>query len=107
MSQISSALAYLQSTESKVMPTSPKTLAEQVKADIKNNLFGDLLTFPAPRKTEKRSNNFDPVKRGETVHAVNQLRRQGQRINEACGVIDVPVSSYQHWAMLLKIDFIK
>tara|TARA_R110000850_G_scaffold274950_1_gene413246 strand:- start:1318 stop:1641 length:324 start_codon:yes stop_codon:yes gene_type:complete len=107
MNQISSAVAYLHSTESKVMPKSFKTLAAQVKADIKSNIFGDMLTFPVPRKTEKRSNNFDPVKRGKTVHAVNELRRQGQRINEACGVIDVPVSSYQHWAMLLGIEFIK
>jgi hypothetical protein len=107
MNQESSTVAYVRSKESEIMPTNFEELAEQVKADIKSNLFGDLLTFPAPRKTEKRSNNFDPVKRGKTVHAVNELRRQGKRINEACGIIDVPVSSYQHWAMLLRIDFKK
>jgi hypothetical protein len=107
MSQISSAVAYLHSTESKVMPTSFKKLAAQVKADIKSNLFGDMLTFPVPRKTEKRSNNFDPVKRGATVHAVNKLRRQGLSPRQACDNLGIPYSSYQHWSMLLKIDFIK
>jgi hypothetical protein len=106
MSQIASVIAYLASKESAIMPTKFERLAEQVKDDIQSKLFGSLLEFPAPKR-ENRSTPFDPVERGHTVHAVNELRSQGKTAKGACAAIDVPLSSYRHWASRCRIKYIQ
>ena len=106
MSQIASAIAYLASKESIIMPTKFERLAEQVKEDIQSKAFGSLLEFPAPKR-ENRSTPFDPVERGQTVNAVNELRSQGKSVKEACAAFDVPLSSYRHWASRCRIKYIQ
>jgi len=106
MSQIASAIAYLCSKESTIMPTKFERLAEQVKGDIQNKLFGSLLEFPSPKKVNS-STPFDPVERGQTVRAVNELRSQGKTVKEACATIGVPMPSYRHWASRCRIKYIQ
>ena len=106
MSQIASAIAYLSSKESVIMPTKFERLAEQVKDDIQNKLFGSLLEFPAKKKVNS-STPFDPVERGQTVRAVNELRSQGKTVKDACKSIGVPVPSYRHWSSRCRIKYIQ
>ena len=106
MSQIASALEYLSSKESVIMPTKFERLAEQVKGDIQSKLFGSLLEFPSPKKVNS-STPFDPVERGQTVRAVNELRSQGKTVKDACKSIGVPVPSYRHWASRCRIKYIQ
>ena len=106
MSQIASALAYLSSKESAIMPTKFERLAAQVKDDIKSKLFGSMLEFPNPKKRVNRSTPFDPEERGQTVEAVNELRSQGKTVKEACKSIGVPVPSYRHWSSRCRIKYI-
>ena len=106
MSQIASAIAYLSSKESRIMPTKFERLAEQVKEDIQSKAFGSLLEFPAPKR-ENRSTPFDPVERGQTVNAVNELRSQGKTAKGACEAIGVPLTSYRHWSSRCRIKYIK
>ena len=102
-----SSKADLHTAEQKSIPTEFQELAKQVKADIENNLFGSLLIAPGPKAKQKRPSKFDHVKRGKTVSAVNDLRYQGLSSKAACKQLKVPYSSYQHWAMLLKVEFVK
>ena len=88
------------------MPTKFERLAEQVKEDIQSKLFGSLLEFPAPKR-ENRSTPFDPVERGQTVNAVNELRSQGKTAKGACEAIGVPLTSYRHWASRCRIKYIQ
>ena len=106
MSQIASAIAYLSSKESIIMPTKFERLAQQVKEDIQSKAFGALLRFPDPKR-ENRSTPFDPVERGQTVNAVNELRSQGKTAQGACETIGVPLSSYRHWASRCRIKYIQ
>ena len=106
-SAIASAIAYRPPRESIIMPTKFERLAEQVKEDIQNNLFGSLLEFPDPKKRVNRSTPFDPVERGQTVNAVNELRSQGKTVKEACVTIGVPMPSYRHWSSRCRIKYIK
>jgi len=105
MSQIASAIAYLSSKESTIMPTKFERLAAQVKDDIQNKLFGSLLEFPDPKKRVNRSTPFDPVERGQTVRAVNELRSQGKTVKDACKAIGVPMPSYRHWSSRCRIKY--
>ena len=107
MSQIASAIAYLSSKESRIMPTKFERLAEQVKKDIQGKLFGSLLEFPDPKKRVNRSTPFDPVERGQTVNEVNELRSQGKTAKGACEAIGVPLTSYRHWSSRCRIKYIK
>ena len=107
MSQIASAIAYLSSKESRIMPTKFERLAEQVKEDIQSKLFGSLLEFPDPKKRVNRSTPFDPVERGQTVNAVNELRSQGKTAKDACAAIGVPLPSYRHWSSRCRIKYIQ
>ena len=107
MSQIESALAYLASKESRILPTKFERLAEQVKEDIQSKLFGSLLEFPDTKKQVNRRTPFDPVERGQTVNAVNELRSQGKTAKDACGAIGVPLASYRHWSSRCRIKYIK
>jgi hypothetical protein len=106
MNQIASALEYLSSKESVIMPTKFERLAEQVKNDIQSKLFGSLLEFPSPKEVISNP-PFDPVERGQTVNAVNELRSQGKTVKDACAAIGVPVSSYRHWASRCRIKYIQ
>ena len=106
MSQITSAIEYLSSKESEIMPTKFERLAAQVKNDIQSQLFGSLLGFPSPKKVNS-STPFDPVERGQTVRAVNELRSQGKTVKEACATIGVPMPSYRHWASRCRIKYIQ
>ena len=106
MSQIASALEYLSSKESVIMPTKFERLAEQVKNDIQSKLFGSLLEFPSPKKVNS-STPFDPEERGQTVRAVNELRSQGKTVKEACAAIGVPMPSYRHWSSRCRIKYIQ
>ena len=105
MSQIASAIAYLSSKESTIMPTKFERLAAQVKDDIQSKLFGSLLEFPDPKKRVNRSTPFDPVERGQTVNEVNELRSQGKTVKEACAAIGVPIPSYRHWSSRCRIKY--
>ena len=107
MNQMASAVAYLESKESAILPTKFERLAEQFKEGIKNNLFGSLLEFPDPKKRVNRSTPFDPAERGQTVNAVNELRSQGKTVKEACAAVGVPMASYRHWASRCRIKYIK
>ena len=107
MSQIASAIAYLSSKESIIMPTKFERLVEQVKDDIQRKAFGSLLEFPDPSKRVNRSTPFDPVERGQTVNAVNELRSQGKTAKGACESIGVPLTSYRHWSSRCRIKYIK
>ena len=107
MSQIASAIAYLSSKESRIMPTKFERLAQQVKEDIQSKAFGSLLEFPDPSKRVNRSTPFDPVERGQTVNAVNELRSQGKTAKGACESIGVPLTSYRHWSSRCRIKYIK
>ena len=107
MSQIASAIAYLSSKESIIMPTKFERLAEQVKKDIQSKIFGSLLKFPDPKKRVDRSTPFDPVERGRTVNAVNELRSQGKTAKDACAATGVPLTSYRHWSSRCRIKYIK
>jgi|TARA_B110000908_G_C10022694_1_gene343637 hypothetical protein len=107
MSQIASAIAYLSSKESRIMPTKFERLVEQVKDDIQRKAFGSLLEFPDPKKRVNRSTPFDPVERGQTVNAVNELRSQGKTAKGACEAIGVPLTSYRHWSSRCRIKYIK
>ena len=107
MSQIASAIAYLSSKESIIMPTKFERLVEQVKDDIQRKAFGSLLEFPDPKKRVNRSTPFDPVERGQTVNAVNELRSQGKTAKGACEAIGVPLTSYRHWSSRCRIKYIK
>ena len=107
MSQIASAIAYLASKESIIMPTKFERLAQQVKEDIQSKAFGSLLEFPDPGKRVNRSTPFDPVERGQTVNAVNELRSQGKTAKGACEAIGVPLTSYRHWSSRCRIKYIQ
>ena len=107
MSQIASAIAYLSSKESIIMPTKFERLAEQVKNDIQSKLFGSMLEFPDPKKRVNRSTPFDPEERGQTVRAVNELRSQGKTVKDACAAIGVPMPSYRHWESRCRIEYIQ
>ena len=88
------------------MPTKFERLAEQVKEDIQSKAFGSLLEFPAPKRGS-RSTPFDPVERGQTVNAVNELRSQGKTAKGACEAIGVPLPSYRHWSSRCRIKYIQ
>tara|TARA_R110000796_G_scaffold135597_1_gene251678 strand:+ start:115 stop:441 length:327 start_codon:yes stop_codon:yes gene_type:complete len=99
MNQISSSIAYLESKESAILPTKFESLAQQVKEDIENNLFGSLLVFPEPKRRANRNPKLSHMERVQTVNAVNRLRSQGKTSQQACDAVGVTRSSYGNWSL--------
>ena len=106
MSQIASTIAYLSSKESAILPTKFESLAQQVKEDIENNLFGSLLVFPEPKRRVNR-NPKPSLGRVQAVNAVNKLRSQGKTSQQACDAIGVTRSSYGNWSLNCMIKYIQ
>ena len=50
MSKYTSAVEYLASKESEIVPTKFEVLAATIKRDIESNAFGDMLKFPVQKK---------------------------------------------------------
>jgi hypothetical protein len=82
--------------------------AENVRRDIENNVFGDLLVFPkAKKKQTGHEGKFDVKQRTEIVMLVNEHRAKGMRAKCACLKLGVPYSSYSHWSDRLRISYVK
>ena len=105
MSMETSAVEYLASKEELSLPTAFEDLAAQVKRDIQSGCFGAMLKFK-PKKRDYGS-RFDVEKRTAIVALVNNHRGKGLTAREACTKIDVPYSSYSHWAGVLNMTFVK
>lgn len=107
MSKYTSAVEYLASKESEIVPTKFEVLAAMIKKDIESNTFGDMLKFPTKKKQTGHEGRFDAVKRQASVELVNQYRDKGMTGRDACVAADVPFGSYTAWANRLKIVYRK
>jgi hypothetical protein len=107
MSKYTSAVEYLASKESEIVPTKFEVLAATIKRDIESNAFGDMLKFPAKKKPTGHEGRFDAVKRRASVELVNQYRDKGMTGRDACVAADVPFGSYTAWSNRLKIVYCK
>ena len=106
MSKYTSAVEYLASKESKIVPTKFEVLAAMIKQDIEGNAFGDMLKFPVQKKKQTgHEGRFDAVKRQASVELVNSYRDKGMTCRDACFVADVPFGSYTAWGSRLKIAY--
>ena len=111
MSKYTSAVEYLASKESEIVPKSEilptkfEVLAEMIKQDIESNAFGDMLKFPAKKKPTGHEGRFDAVKRRATIDLVNQYRDKGMNGRDACGAVGVPYSSYSTWSNKLRVPY--
>ena len=103
---MSSAVKFLESKESEILPTKFEELAMQVKNDIQSNIFGSMLVFPEDKKATNRKVRFDAAKRGLTVAMVNQYRDSGMTGKDACRKLGVPFSSYSHWCNVLRVLYV-
>jgi len=108
MSKYTSAVEYLASKESEIVPTKFEVLAATIKRDIESNAFGDMLKFPVQKKKQTgHEGRFDAVKRQASVELVNQYRDKGMTGRDACVAADVPFGSYTAWSNRLKIVYCK
>ena len=108
MSKYTSAVEYLASKESEIVPTKFEVLAAMIKQDIESNAFGDMLKFPVQKKKQTgHEGRFDAVKRQASVELVNQYRDKGMTGRDACVAADVPFGSYTAWSNRLKIVYCK
>ena len=114
MSKYTSAVEYLASKESEIVPKSEilptkfEVLAAMIKQDIESNAFGDMLKFPVQKKKQTgHEGRFDAVKRRASVELVNQYRDKGMTGRDACVAADVPFGSYTAWSNRLKIVYCK
>ena len=105
MSKYTSAVEYLASKESEIVPTKFEVLAATIKQDIESNAFGDMLKFPAEKKPTGHEGRFDAVKRRATIDLVNQYRDKGMNGRDACGAVGVPYSSYSTWSNKLRVPY--
>jgi len=105
MSKYTSAVEYLASKESEIVPTKFEVLAAMIKQDIESNAFGDMLKFPAEKKLTGHEGRFDAVKRRATIDLVNQYRDKGMNGRDACGAVGVPYSSYSTWSNKLRVPY--
>lgn len=105
MSKYTSAVEYLASKESEIVPTKFEVLAKMIKKDIESNTFGDMLKFPTKKKQTGHEGRFDAVKRQATIDLVNQYRDKGMNGRDACGAVGVPYSSYSTWSNKLRVPY--
>jgi len=106
MSKYTSAVEYLASKESEIVPTKFEVLAAMIKQDIESNAFGDMLKFPVQKKKPTgHEGRFDAVKRRATIDLVNQYRDKGMNGRDACGAVGVPYSSYSTWSNKLRVPY--
>ena len=104
---ITTAIQYLESKESSILPTEFEKLAAKVKSDISNNAFGSLLVFPTQKKKQVRSNGFNEVKGLEAVQIVNSHRDKGMTAHEACKLAGLSHSTYRDWCDRLRVIYVK
>jgi hypothetical protein len=102
-----SAIKYLESKESFIIPTEFEKLAARVKADINNHMFWDLLKFPTQKKTQVRSNSFDQVNGLSKVNVINSHRDSGMTAREACNLVGLSHSTYREWSDRLRVQYVK
>lgn len=104
---ITTAIQYLESKESSIIPTEFEKLAQRVKSDISNNAFGSLLVFPKQKEKQVRSNGFNEVKGLEGVKIVNSHRDKGMTAYEACKLAGLSHSTYREWSDRLRVLYVK
>jgi hypothetical protein len=104
---ITTAIQYLESKESFIIPTAFEKLSAKVKQDISNNAFGSLLVFPQQKKIQVRSNNFDPEVGLAAVQVVNSHRENGSTAHEACELAGIKHSTYRDWSDRIRVHYVK
>ena len=102
-SRESSAIAYLTSKESEIVPTPFEKLAAQVKQDIqKGRVWG--IEPPTEEDAEQKPNRkFTTKEKRDLVNAVNKLRVGGMKYKSALLEVGIFIPSYRKWAKQLDI----
>ena len=102
----SSAVDYLASKESYIMPTRFERLAAANKLAIQQGKVSGL-TFPAKRKKMGKGCQFKTPRseRLAKVEEVNALRMKGIRAREAAEQCGIGYAKYRHWVNDLGIEF--
>jgi ribosomal protein L13E len=95
----SSAVDYLASKESYIMPTAFERLAAANKLAIQQGKVTGL-TFPVKRKKMGKGCQFKTPRneRIAKVEAVNELRKAGMNARKAADKCGIVYAKYRHWA---------
>jgi hypothetical protein len=101
-----SAVDYLASKESYIMPTEFERLAAANKLAIQQGKVTGL-TFPAKRKKTGSGCPFKTPRseRLAIVQGINALRLKGVKASDAVKQFGIGYAKYQHWKDDLGIDF--
>ena len=102
----SSAVDYLTSKESYIMPTAFERLAAANKLAIQQGKVTGL-TFPVKRKKMGKGCQFRTPRltRIRKVHEINALRSKGVTARKAAADCKLSYSVYRHWSDDLGIEF--
>lgn len=99
----SSAVAYLASKETEILPSRFERMAAANKLAIKQGkVWG--LEFPAPKQHAGKQFETPRAVRASKVHEVNAVRRGGVRACEAAKRCNISYQTYRHWARDLGIN---
>ena len=99
----SSAVAYLASKETEILPSRFERMAAANKLAIKQGkVWG--IAFPGPKKHAGKQFETPRVERISKVHEVNAMRRSGVKAYEAAKRCNISYPTYRHWARDLGIN---
>ena len=102
--EISSAIAYLESKKKDIAPTAFELFAAKVKQSIRAGQVAGL-TFPVAKAKKFQPRKYTTTERRAMIQATHDLRDSGMRVIDAAKQACTCYQSYSRWMEVEKMPY--